>query len=239
VAQWIVKRGDRTLGPFDDKTLRKLASDGRLKPTDLISRGAGSNWVPAAKAKGLFQAVEGGLLHETLPPIVPVTTPVPSPLEKTTPSTASPTDSANWVPYADVEPEPPKLARLIECPDCGKEVSIRAMECPNCGCPMHGMTGPMVSPVAHQASTQQQLELAIKRTKDFSTPAVITLVLYLCLWLPGVIANALYLQEANKIKAETGHDPAGRGCLFSMFLIFVVAPAALIGFGILLVVLAR
>lgn len=39
-----------------------------------------------------------------------------------------------WIP-----PTPPKpVSKLMECPDCGREVSRRAAACPHCGCPLQG-----------------------------------------------------------------------------------------------------
>lgn len=29
---------------------------------------------------------------------------------------------------------------LIKCPDCGKEISSRAISCPNCGCPINSVS---------------------------------------------------------------------------------------------------
>ncbi|MDL2226637.1 zinc ribbon domain-containing protein [Deltaproteobacteria bacterium OttesenSCG-928-M10] len=37
---------------------------------------------------------------------------------------------------AVLSPETPDNKRLINCPDCGKDISARALSCPNCGCPM-------------------------------------------------------------------------------------------------------
>jgi len=34
------------------------------------------------------------------------------------------------------------MANLIECPDCGKEISSRANACPHCGCPMGKIDAP-------------------------------------------------------------------------------------------------
>lgn len=52
--------------------------------------------------------------------------------------------------------------------------------------------------------------------RSFTTPAVITLVLYFVLWIPGLIANIFYLIEANKVERLTGETPEGKGCLLAM-----------------------
>lgn len=58
--------------------------------------------------------------------------------------------------------------------------------------------------------------------KSFTGPAVITLILYFILWIPGLIANILFYKEAREIKRETGRAPAGMGCLSIMFWASVV-----------------
>lgn len=60
--------------------------------------------------------------------------------------------------------------------------------------------------------------------RSFTTPAVITLVLYLVLWLPGLIANLVYLQEANNVQRITGEEPEGKGCLVAMLVAFILLP---------------
>lgn len=39
-------------------------------------------------------------------------------------------------------------SKLINCPDCGKEVSRRTASCPNCGCPI-GADTPISEPIVH------------------------------------------------------------------------------------------
>jgi len=43
-------------------------------------------------------------------------------------------------------------------------------------------------------------------------------VFYVLFWLPGIIFNIMYINEANRIKKETGQTPAGMGCLYLMLL---------------------
>jgi len=44
-------------------------------------------------------------------------------------------------------------------------------------------------------------------------------VLYCVLWVPGLIANIVFLREANAVQRETGVAPAGRGCLIAQLAI--------------------
>ncbi len=54
MAQWYVSRDGQQHGPYDDKTLRDLAAQGRLVPTDYVWREGMGDWAPASKLKGLF-----------------------------------------------------------------------------------------------------------------------------------------------------------------------------------------
>jgi len=58
--------------------------------------------------------------------------------------------------------------------------------------------------------------------RSFTTPAIITLVLYCVLWVPGLIANIVYLMEANKIQQITGQAPEGKGCLTAMLAFMIL-----------------
>jgi hypothetical protein len=84
-----------------------------------------------------------------------------------------------------------------------------------------------------QYSYEDHRKMALA-TKSFTGAAVITLVLYFLLWIPGLIANILFYKEAREVKRVTGRAPAGMGCLSFMFwasvipfilLIAVIIPA--------------
>ncbi|MBA2286503.1 MAG: hypothetical protein H0W02_13570 [Ktedonobacteraceae bacterium] len=61
-------------------------------------------------------------------------------------------------------------------------------------------------------------------TRSYTTPAILTLVLYCVMWLPGVIANIVYLQSAKRTQYITGYAPEGKGCLTAMMIVFVYIP---------------
>lgn len=68
-------------------------------------------------------------------------------------------------------------------------------------------------------------------TRSYMTPAVITLVLYFVLWLPGLIANIAYLSAANADRSVSGIEPQGRGCLVALLVVFIGLPIfACVGF---------
>ena len=54
-------------------------------------------------------------------------------------------------------------------------------------------------------------------TKSFTGSAILTLVLYFFLWVPGLIANILFYREAREVRRVTGRAPAGMGLLSFMF----------------------
>jgi hypothetical protein len=56
---------------------------------------------------------------------------------------------------------------------------------------------------------------------------------YMFFWLPGLIFNIMYLNEANRVKEQTGKTPAGMGCLQLMLL-----PNLLVCFLIILAVVS-
>lgn len=61
-------------------------------------------------------------------------------------------------------------------------------------------------------------------TRDYTTPAVITLILYFILWLPGVVANIVYYLQARNDEALTGSPPRGKGCLVALLIVNLGIP---------------
>jgi hypothetical protein len=133
----------------------------------------------------------------------------------------------------------------MRCPSCGAKIPDTARFCTDCGAPQSNQRAPARAPTRsepvggwhppppalppHELVTPGQWEMSRRHEeyrrmsaadRSFTTPAVITLVLYLVLWLPGFIANFFYLQEANKIQRLTGRAPEGKGCLVAMWWLF-------------------
>lgn len=54
-SEWFVQRDGKTAGPFTSQQLRQLAASERLTPTDHIRQGTNGEFVPASKARGLFE----------------------------------------------------------------------------------------------------------------------------------------------------------------------------------------
>ena len=72
----------------------------------------------------------------------------------------------------------------------------------------------------------EQWRAAIART--YTTPAVITLILYFVLWLPGLIANVVYLSSARRTQRLTGRAPEGKGCLTALLWVYLWIPLLLV-----------
>lgn len=70
-------------------------------------------------------------------------------------------------------------------------------------------------------------------TRSYTTPAVITLVLYFVLWIPGLIANLVYWNSARQAEMLTGQAPEGKGCLTALLWVFIIIP--LIGIALFVV----
>lgn len=73
--QWYYEINGKRRGPIDSKTLKQLATSGRLKPTDLVWTDGKDEWKPASIVVGLFP-------DSVVPPPPPVQkqSPVPPPL---------------------------------------------------------------------------------------------------------------------------------------------------------------
>lgn len=54
MAEWYYQKNEKKRGPVDTASLKRMAIDGELDPSDLIWREGLAQWVPASQAKGLF-----------------------------------------------------------------------------------------------------------------------------------------------------------------------------------------
>jgi hypothetical protein len=63
--QWYYRKGTARFGPVSSADIKKMATEGKLEPTDLL-RGVGmTEWVAASKIKGLFPKTESVLSPKT------------------------------------------------------------------------------------------------------------------------------------------------------------------------------
>lgn len=128
------------------------------------------------------------------------------------------------------------------CGNCGAAIGDGARFCQVCGRSADGTPPPppalLPTPQHHYQPQPSPVYVQhIAPAKSFTTPAVITMILYLVLWLPGLIANLVYLNEANAARQQSGVEPEGRGCLLALIVVFGLLPLLLIGGGFGLVFL--
>lgn len=85
---------------------------------------------------------------------------------------------------------------------------------------------------------EEEIIRAIHATKSYVGAAFITLGLYyIGFYLIGLIANIIFLGQANETMKITGDNPSGRGCLLILIWVHLVIPIIFIllfftiGFG--------
>src|SRR3954467_6718883 len=69
MAEWYVKRGGRTHGPFSSAQLKQLAAQSKIDPSTQIRRGADAQWTTADHVRGLFAAAPVATVASGPPPI--------------------------------------------------------------------------------------------------------------------------------------------------------------------------
>ena len=60
---------------------------------------------------------------------------------------------------------------------------------------------------------------AIASNKSYVTAAIITFVAYIFFWLPGVIFNVMYINDARRSQQAAGHSLPGVGCLYFLLVV--------------------
>jgi hypothetical protein len=63
--------------------------------------------------------------------------------------------------------------------------------------------------------------------KDYTNPAMFVMVLYFVFYLPGLIANVVYWNQARNDEIKYGNKPQGAGCLNWLLIVFFVLPFTL------------
>lgn len=137
------------------------------------------------------------------------------------------------------------MSSALLCGHCGAAIGDGARFCQGCGRATAGTPPPPVAllPAPLPYYQPQPPPIYVQHfvpAKSFTTPAVITMILYLVLWLPGLIANLVYLNEANAARDQSGVEPEGRGCLVALVFVFGVLPFVLVGgfFGLVFLLTA-
>lgn len=83
----------------------------------------------------------------------------------------------------------------------------------------------------HQPFDYETERRRVAATRDYTSPAILTLVLYFVMWLPGLIANIIYFMQASEDEKLTGHAPQGKGCLLAMLIVWVALPILIVLIG--------
>ncbi len=95
--------------------------------------------------------------------------------------------------------------------------------CPNCGAALApGAEPPPLPAHTGAAVVDERWRAAVAR--NYVTPAVITLILYLVFWLPGLVVNLVYLSHAGQDERASGVAPEGKGCLTALLWVFGILP---------------
>ncbi|NJO82015.1 MAG: hypothetical protein HC828_03950 [Blastochloris sp.] len=74
----------------------------------------------------------------------------------------------------------------------------------------------------------------VQQQESFTGKAVLTLVLYFSIYLPGLITNLVFWLEAHNLRSQTGRTPAGYGCLVAMLVIQAVGIVLGLGLSMLI-----
>ena len=105
------------------------------------------------------------------------------------------------------------------CPCCGARILVEAKKCRIC----------KVWVNQYARWVMQRKRNAEAPLRDFYLPFLGTLISYAFFWLPGVILNYYYMQQANLERARTGQEPPGRFLLVIMIWVFLWLPLISIG----------
>lgn len=72
------------------------------------------------------------------------------------------------------------------------------------------------------------MEQVLARQRSFIGAAIVTFVLTWFFWLPGLIANLLFLREARKVQGRAGEKLSGVGCLWALLIVNGIIPLILL-----------
>jgi len=72
------------------------------------------------------------------------------------------------------------------------------------------------------AMSNPEMRTALAQSKSYVSAAIVTFVAYIFFWLPGLIFNVMYLQDARKNAKIAGESLPGTGCLWILLIVNVV-----------------
>lgn len=81
--------------------------------------------------------------------------------------------------------------------------------------------------------TEEDVKRVLASQKSYVTPALIVFLLYCFFYIPGLIFNIIYLNEAEKTARISGEKPGGMGCLQIMLYLQIATLILFLLFAIL------
>lgn len=94
---------------------------------------------------------------------------------------------------------------------------------------------PEPAPHAMSADEYDRIQLrSLGLSKSYVGSAFLVLLLYWFLYLPGLILNIVYLNEAGRIQKASGVSPSGKGCLEALLFFYFWLPLSLFILAIVL-----
>jgi hypothetical protein len=70
----------------------------------------------------------------------------------------------------------------------------------------------------------EQERIRAAASRSYVIHAVLVLVLYFVMWLPGFIANIVFYMQASSDERLIGRPPEGKGCLTGLLIFGIVLP---------------
>jgi hypothetical protein len=139
-----------------------------------------------------------------------------------------------WVPETDLGPPIGDTETLIDTQRDVLQAELDGVE--------QSQVGTLVAQLEQIAETREGQaaeqptgwEFTVERSgvafsgKNYTLHAIIALVLYWFMWVPGLVVNIMFLNQANRERDTLGKDPQGKGCLVALLWVFGILPVVII-----------
>ena len=122
------------------------------------------------------------------------------------------------------------------CPSCGGEMKVEARKCRHCGVWVDEVARQLVAE-RNDKRRRDRAERVAER-HSFVFPAIVTFLGYLFFWLPGVILNWYFLNEAEIVERQAGQQPPGMAGLKFLLWVFLYLPLIALAVVVILAILS-